>query len=188
MPAFVQIEIWRIPVAVCKGPHVLHNASEAGPFQVFVLKTSCLWRMKTQIPCCCFGDVYGPLTRISNVLHLHRYFRECAADLSWDGSSGCVRSSEAHWGSDSSRWWNCHANSLLPAPPTHHLQDWACQGVTGSRPYLLTRDHSCVFSFPWYIHTRLMINQHKMAHTVWNTCQTDSGRTLSTCAITALHL
>lgn len=97
------------------------------------------------------------------------------ADLSWDDSSGCVCSSEAHWGSDSSRWWNGHASSLLPAPPTHHLQDWACQGATGSRPYRLNRDHSCVFSFSWYIHTRLMINQPKMAHTVWNTRQTLVG-------------
>lgn len=38
--------------------------------------------MKTQIPCCCFGYVYGPLTRISSASHLHLYFRQCAELIS----------------------------------------------------------------------------------------------------------
>lgn len=155
----------------------------------FDLKTSCLWRMKTQIPCCCFGDVYGPLTQISSASHLHRYFRQCAERISLEmvllAVFALLRPTEGLTPPDGGM---AMPIVFLPAPPTHHLQDWACQGVTGSCPYLLTRDHSCVFSFSWYIHTRLMVNQHKMAQTVWNTRQTDSGRTLSSCAIMALLL
>lgn len=38
--------------------------------------------MKTQISCCCFGDVYGPLAQISSASHLHRYCRQCGEQIS----------------------------------------------------------------------------------------------------------
>jgi len=136
---------------VCVVPHVLQNSSDSGPYQVFIWPKNLL-PLKNEnseswlLFWWCLQTAGTDLQCITSSSLLPAVW---GTDFSWDGSFGRVWSFQAHWGSDSSRWWNNHANSLLPAPPARHLQDWACQSVTGSRPCLLIRDQSWRASLHW---------------------------------------